>query len=76
MLFLTADYNGVTAAAAGDDPSEDEIWHRSFHDLGGTELAFVEFGITASRELLVHTLSTTGTEQVRTIPTLSIRQVQ
>ena len=74
MLFRTAEYNAITASSAGDDPTEDEVWHRSFHRMGGT-LSFVEFGVTAARELLVHTLASNGTDQAATIPSLSIRQV-
>ena len=75
MLFRTAAYNAATAAAAGDDPAEGEVWSRSFQRMAGATLSFVELGVTAARELLVHTLATNGADQSATIPSLSIRQV-
>ena len=75
LMFRTADYNSATASAAGDDPTEDEVWSRSFHRMAGATLSFIELGVTSARELLVHTLATNGADQSATIPSLSIRQV-
>ena len=75
LMFRTADYNSATASAAGDDPTEDEVWSRSFHRMAGATLSFIELGVTNARELLVHTLATNGADQSATIPSLSIRQV-
>ena len=75
LMFRTADYNSATASAAGDDPTEDEVWSRSFHRMAGATLSFIELGVTNARELLVHTLATNGADQSATIPSLSIRLV-